>query len=256
MHYCRQAVVQVLLCAITTNYSARAAARFASMVMVTLLSSPHGYDAALAVFQTERRKPALRLQPVLSEFSNCPKSLSDCFQSLSLYQALILRLKSNARVESVLSHSTLLAYREENAGSDPSRDKINHLRQGRPESLHYFDFMACCALPSYEPKFRSIQGGISCAGCQLAVEEDLIPFHDAAEKRDIVYSREGFIQHFELCKDAQLLWTSSTNGQVEPPKLPYACKVRSCPGLQEQIRLSGGNRDQSGFRNSKLGNIS
>lgn len=88
-------------------------------------------------------------------------------------------------------------------------------------------YMATCALPYYDWQNRTTDYGISCAGAQLAIEKTTasrmaVKFLYMA--RDIVYSKEGFLEHFKDCEQGQLLWESSKEGTIEPPELPQIAK--------------------------------
>lgn len=116
------------------------------------------------------------------------------------------------------------AYREEQAEIASSSALIDRFKmRHRPSSLTH---MACCAMPSFDPQTGQIQNGVSCAGCQLALEDDIIRSKGpwACEVRDAVYSHDDFLQHFTRCEQAQLLWTSSKGGTIKPPKLPQSCQ--------------------------------
>ncbi|KAF2789271.1 hypothetical protein K505DRAFT_96613 [Melanomma pulvis-pyrius CBS 109.77] len=127
----------------------------------------------------------------------------------------------SSRTTIVPTQSALSAYSEENGGTGPGRDLLNKLHD-RP----VLTFMACCAIPSYNPQTHQIENGISCAGCQLALQDGISTGMGewACDVRDMVYSRDGFLKHFVWCEQAQVLWLGSNNGTVEPPKLPYSCK--------------------------------
>lgn len=78
-----------------------------------------------------------------------------------------------------------------------------------------FNFMASCALPYLDRDSGLIEYGVSCAGCQLALEKR---FWDAP--RDEVYSKAGFLEHFKWCRQAQLLWLSSKDGTFDAGEKP------------------------------------
>lgn len=85
-------------------------------------------------------------------------------------------------------------------------------------------FMSCTTFPLFNPRTVQIQVGMSCAGCQLAMEETR-PTTDAMVKhRDMVYSPASFLRHYENCKPAQRIWEASNNGSLEPPNLPQLCR--------------------------------
>ncbi|KAL6709609.1 hypothetical protein ACN47E_001037 [Coniothyrium glycines] len=125
------------------------------------------------------------------------------------------------RVTLVPTVSALAAYRHEHAGLEASEALTKQLNT-QPNLA----FMACCALPSFNLQTRQVENGVSCAGCQVAVEEGIITFTGAwaGEVRDVVYSRDEFLQHFTRCEQAQVLWISSHGGTRLPPKMPFSCR--------------------------------
>jgi hypothetical protein len=127
----------------------------------------------------------------------------------------------SSRVTIVSTASALSAYCEEHSRVEAPRDIIKQL-----STQPILAFMACCALPSFDLRNGQAQKGVSCAGCQVAVEEGITTFTGAwaGEMRDAVYSHDGFLRHFTHCEQAQLLWTSSNGGARQPPKLPYSCQ--------------------------------
>ncbi|SCN84106.1 uncharacterized protein FFMR_09197 [Fusarium fujikuroi] len=46
----------------------------------------------------------------------------------------------------------------------------------------------------------------------------------ASESRDKVYARDGFLEHFKWCEQAQLLWESSCEGNRRPAELPEGAR--------------------------------
>jgi len=90
-------------------------------------------------------------------------------------------------------------------------------------------FMGSCALPYYDKLTGKVEHGMSCAGCQLALEKDIIGTRGekwAFEARDKVYAQDGFLEHFRWCEQAQLLWRSSDEGNSRPPELPELARRR------------------------------
>ena len=104
--------------------------------------------------------------------------------------------------------------------------------QGQTRSLNVgliskFRFMASCALPFFDIHTGIVEHGISCAGCQLAIERDIGGARGkewVSVARDKVYSPEGFLEHFKWCEQAQFLYDSSENGTIEPTERPYAAR--------------------------------
>lgn len=92
-------------------------------------------------------------------------------------------------------------------------------------------FMASCALPYYDSQDRTTEYGISCPGAQLVIDKGTISgmaLKFVYMARDRVYTKDGFLEHFKVCEEAQLLWTSSKEGTIEPPELPQIAKDGGC----------------------------
>ncbi|KAH0594654.1 hypothetical protein MHUMG1_07488 [Metarhizium humberi] len=86
------------------------------------------------------------------------------------------------------------------------------------------NFMGTCALPYYDTRTGQVEEGVSCAGCQLLVANGCVmremPFWSwAYEARNTLYSRDGFLEHFRRCKQAQRRWNESDEGEKLPPDL-------------------------------------
>jgi hypothetical protein len=81
-------------------------------------------------------------------------------------------------------------------------------------------FMAMVALPSYNPKTRTVYLGVSCKGCALEVEElydsrtDYLVTQAMFDRHQKIHSRTGFLEHFTTCPKAQVLWAASHQGSV------------------------------------------
>jgi hypothetical protein len=110
------------------------------------------------------------------------------------------------------------------------RRRSHALAQTQPASSERnqkFNLMGSCALPYYDERTGKVEHGMSCAGCQLALEKDIIGTRGekwAFEARDKVYARDGFLEHFRWCEQAQLLWRSSGEGNNRPTELPEAAR--------------------------------
>ena len=90
-----------------------------------------------------------------------------------------------------------------------------------------FNFMGSCALPYYDGRTGRVEHGMSCAGCQIALEKDIIGSRGekwAFDARDKVYAQDGFMEHFRWCEQAQLLWRSSGEGTNQPTELPETAR--------------------------------
>jgi hypothetical protein len=104
-------------------------------------------------------------------------------------------------------------------------------RQPQPAGLNRnqkINFMGSCALPYYDRQTCRVERGISCAGCQLGIEKGIIGTRDTTwgyEARDKVYAQDSFLEHFQWCEQAQLLWRSSGEGKSQPPELPVSART-------------------------------
>lgn len=122
-----------------------------------------------------------------------------------------------SRVILVSNHQTILV----------SGQQLHTSAQAPPGRNQKFRFMGSCALPYRDRRTGKIEHGISCAGCQLALEKDIIGSRGekwAFEARDKVYAQDGFLEHFRRCEQAQLLWRSSDEGKNRPAELPEAVR--------------------------------
>ncbi|CCF37277.1 F-box domain-containing protein [Colletotrichum higginsianum] len=79
-------------------------------------------------------------------------------------------------------------------------------------------FMASSSLPFLDPITEEIQTGVSCRGCQLVLEA--APSEARFDRRERVYSREEFLDHFHQCEEARNLWVLSQGGTV-PIEEPF-----------------------------------
>lgn len=110
------------------------------------------------------------------------------------------------------------------------RQQPHALLQAQPASSERnqnFNFMGSCALPYYDKRTGKVEHGMSCAGCQLALEKDIVGARSeswAFEARDKVYARDGFLEHFRWCEQAQVLWRSSGEGSKRPTELPEVAR--------------------------------
>jgi hypothetical protein len=127
----------------------------------------------------------------------------------------------SSRTTIVPIQSALSAFSEENGGTEPTRDMVNKLC-AQPILI----FMVCCAIPSYNPQNDQNENRVSCAGCQLALQDGVSTRTEdwASDVRDMVYSRSEFLEHFEWREQAQGLWLDSNDGTIELLRLPYSCK--------------------------------
>ena len=125
-----------------------------------------------------------------------------------------------SRVTVVSVHQAILA-----SGQQPhALVQVQVANLGRNQK---YNFMGSCALPYYDRRTGEVEHGMSCAGCQLALEKDIIGSRGedwAFEARDKVYARDGFLKHFRWCEQAQLLWRLSDEGNKRPAELPEAAR--------------------------------
>ncbi|RFU31851.1 hypothetical protein B7463_g4461, partial [Scytalidium lignicola] len=94
----------------------------------------------------------------------------------------------------------------------------------RPDSSYkdMLRYMAVTTLPYLDAANNTVQYGICCIGCQIALEKGLMgPGVNAGAciLRDRIYSHSGFLEHFRQCGEAQTLWELSKKGTV-PVKVP------------------------------------
>jgi hypothetical protein len=102
-----------------------------------------------------------------------------------------------------------------------------HAQLANPGRNRKFNFMGSCALPYYDRRTGRVDYGLSCGGCQLALEKDIIGFRGekwAFEARDKVYAQDSFLEHFRWCEQAQILWRSGGEGESQPTELPEAAR--------------------------------
>lgn len=125
------------------------------------------------------------------------------------------------RIFVVSKQLALAAYKEDNGGEEASLWRQSELHQYR-----HFTSMACCALPSYDLQIGTLQTGLSCAGCQLLLdilddqEADIHVQSKAWKAQNRLYSRDEFLEHFQWCEHAQLLWKEFQDEIVEPRSMP------------------------------------
>lgn len=125
-----------------------------------------------------------------------------------------------SRVTIVSAHQAVLL-----SGQQP--ETLARARPANPERHQKYRFAGSCALPYFDKRTDKVEQGLSCAGCQLALEKDLIGSRGeqwAYEARDKAYAQDGFLDHFRWCEQAQLLWASSGGGDNEPTELPEAAR--------------------------------
>ncbi|KAJ6021964.1 hypothetical protein N7540_007468 [Penicillium herquei] len=127
--------------------------------------------------------------------------------------------KTKSRTAIVSLHETIVACKQQSQ----SLTQPQALRVSLVDRNQKFNFMGSCALSYYDKATGKIERGISCAGCQLAIEKDIVTTESTRLRfhaRDKVYAQDGFLDHFRWCEQAQLLWKSSAEGTKKPTELP------------------------------------
>lgn len=88
-----------------------------------------------------------------------------------------------------------------------------------------FSYMGSCALPYYDRRTGRAEYGMSCAGCLLGFQKEIIIGSDhedwglmVRDKVDL-YGQDSFLAHFRWCAHAQTLWRSSGKGKTRPIEL-------------------------------------
>lgn len=115
--------------------------------------------------------------------------------------------------------------------------------------------MATTALPYFNKERGDSENGISCLGCQIPVAREMARMVYSASgspddgellrilPRDRVYSRDGFMEHFQECLEAQAAWGVSKEGTI-PVKIPILSRHKFCHvcvlfGMQEWDKQLG-----------------
>lgn len=95
-------------------------------------------------------------------------------------------------------------------------EKTQWLRLATSQGPMDSRYMASCSIPYLDIATGDVQMGVSCKGCQVMLEarapgsRSTVPFL----RREEVYSRQGFLDHFRWCEGAKGLWDSSKGGTV------------------------------------------
>ncbi|PYI35199.1 hypothetical protein BP00DRAFT_388968 [Aspergillus indologenus CBS 114.80] len=94
-------------------------------------------------------------------------------------------------------------------------DHCDNPRVQRSTSTTLLPYMVTTALPYFDRGSGAVQRGVSCSGCQIALEKALDASRvgsAACAWRDKVYSHDGFRDHFRDCQEARRLWELSGQG--------------------------------------------
>lgn len=70
-----------------------------------------------------------------------------------------------------------------------------------------YRFMSCTVYPWYDVRTGGVEYGLNCKGCEIQHEKGKIPICD----RDRVFAKSSYLSHFELCTEAQNLFTAKQN---------------------------------------------
>ncbi|CAG9993539.1 unnamed protein product [Clonostachys byssicola] len=87
---------------------------------------------------------------------------------------------------------------------------------------------AATPFPYLDKPGSDIDHGVSCTGCALAQldNRELPKRNQSSNPREMAYSREGFLVHFQSCEEAQKIWQESHEGTApvkDPGLLDYIC---------------------------------
>ncbi|PTD05232.1 hypothetical protein FCULG_00000252 [Fusarium culmorum] len=89
----------------------------------------------------------------------------------------------------------------------PLPTKARGFAAANRERQNIHNFTGSCALPYYNETKDSVEGE-----------------QWRFDARDKLYARDGFLEHFRRCEQAQLLWRTSDEGRKMPPELPPAIR--------------------------------
>ncbi|KAK3307222.1 uncharacterized protein B0T15DRAFT_395441 [Chaetomium strumarium] len=152
-------------------------------------------------FRTPRVTPGVlrRLMPVL--------------QTMSVYRYCTKNGPQHRRIDlvpAVVASEVLKGLGATSADLEKCHWKMRaYPYQGDGLSIRY---MAATAFPFLDRVSGRVEYGVSCRGCYVAAMA-----HGSEQNFDCsdrVYSRKGFLDHFQSCPEAQRLWTGSCEGTV------------------------------------------
>jgi len=169
---------------------------------------------------------------------SCTRSCADCLQQAPQLQAVTLSaaantLRTTPKTLRKIIPSLCIIPGIYTTGKVPWKNRIHivaaaHLQQLQPPKDReiranlgkpIYSFLGTTTLPYFDDLTKTPQHGLSCGGCQVAVELGLVtPTRDGWQFRDRVYSCDGFLRHFQWCAQAQDLWKSSLEGDSNPTK--------------------------------------
>jgi hypothetical protein len=97
----------------------------------------------------------------------------------------------------------------------PVKTSDIYFNAGAMGYAYVWRFMVSTVLPRLDPRTGHVEQGFSCKGCQIVLEKPrwLWP-NDVFDRRDRVYSSEGYLDHFLVCPEAIRLWRESRGGTI------------------------------------------
>ena len=97
-------------------------------------------------------------------------------------------------------------------------------------------YMAASSIPYLDIATGVVHAGVSCKGCHVMMENCRDygqVFASLFKRREKVFSREEFLEHFRECEGAKALWVSSKEGTVDF-KEPKFTKAGGYAGLRRK----------------------
>lgn len=85
-------------------------------------------------------------------------------------------------------------------------------------------YMASSSIPYLDITTGGVETGLSCKGCQVTLDDCStggLRTKEPYRQRDMVYSREGFLEHFQQCGGAKAFW-ESCKGVQSLSRRPYS----------------------------------
>jgi len=159
---------------------------------------------------------------------------------------------SKSRVAIVSAHqATLVSGKQQDVVTPHSGTQAMRIRSRK------LAFNASCSLPYYDRRTGQIERGLNCAGCRISFDymsqdpEDLDEptptdwFDETADKlyneeyaaRNKLYGRNGFLEHFRWCKEAQRFWEASDQGRMLAEELMLHAYLEADFNLSEELLM-------------------
>lgn len=85
--------------------------------------------------------------------------------------------------------------------------------------------MVSTSMPLFDPITGEVQYGVCCKGCQIVIELGIDRSDDKVTRRDRIYSKEGYLDHFPTFPQSLKLWETSKHGTiaVKEPEFTRRC---------------------------------